>query len=398
MYFEQPDGGKLMDLQRQSDSESRQGSRKEMAKMIELLEKLGPNIDLIARTSGQFKETVRYRYNEKIVKRFGLQARVNHERLGLKRVVVIGRLNRLLRSSARQLFEILSESCYTVSYARTIPDGKVVISFSIPEEFFGNLERLMRELRRARLFRTDKILKFDWIRTAPMRAEFYDFDADKWELDWQLSERWAEEALRYAPSTVGEFDYSDLLLVKELQVDATRSLTEIAAELRMGYRTALRHYAHVFDRRLISGYRALWIGSRYDPKRDVFGQLKHRYADLMMIVADTTSSEQEQLRRATNKVPFIWAEAGGKHLFAELVVPLEYLNEILRYLEQQFEIAGDRVMYYVGDQNDAIGFTIAYQLFDQRRKKWTFNSSRALTQLAKLQPSIQLAAPDFGRK
>ena len=55
----------------------------EMAQLAKLMMKMGPDIDRIARISGQYKETIRYRYKEKILgKGFALQARLNFEGLG----------------------------------------------------------------------------------------------------------------------------------------------------------------------------------------------------------------------------------------------------------------------------------------------------------------------------
>ncbi|HEY6282801.1 MAG TPA: hypothetical protein VIW22_02645, partial [Nitrososphaerales archaeon] len=58
--------------------------------MVKLLTELGPDVPEISRRLGQFKESVRYRYKEKILnKGFAVQAAVDHERLGLKRVMLV---------------------------------------------------------------------------------------------------------------------------------------------------------------------------------------------------------------------------------------------------------------------------------------------------------------------
>ena len=44
---------------------SKRNRGEEVARMVELMEKIGPNINKIARLSGQYKESVRYRYREK---------------------------------------------------------------------------------------------------------------------------------------------------------------------------------------------------------------------------------------------------------------------------------------------------------------------------------------------
>ena len=58
--------------------------------LVELLTEVGPDVPEISRRLGQFKESVRYRYKEKILnKGFAVQALVDHEKLGLKRIVAV---------------------------------------------------------------------------------------------------------------------------------------------------------------------------------------------------------------------------------------------------------------------------------------------------------------------
>ena len=60
------------------------------AQLVKLLTEVGPDVPEISRRLGQFKESVRYRYKEKILsKGFAVQASVDHEKLGLRRVIVV---------------------------------------------------------------------------------------------------------------------------------------------------------------------------------------------------------------------------------------------------------------------------------------------------------------------
>ena len=60
------------------------------AQLVKLISEIGPDIPEISRRLGQFKESVRYRYKEKVLEKgFGVQASLNHEKLGLRRVVLV---------------------------------------------------------------------------------------------------------------------------------------------------------------------------------------------------------------------------------------------------------------------------------------------------------------------
>ncbi len=353
-----------------------------MARMIQLLEEIGPNINEIARLSGQYKESVRYRYKEKILgKGFGLQARANHEGLGLKRVVILGDLGRQYRAVSAKFFTKMNETSYVVSYSRTVPDGRYFITASVPNQFVGNFSEFLSELRRHKILDPILVSTFDWFRNTPMRADFYDFDADKWEVDLSKTEDWAHEARKYTSSGEQPFDYSDLLLIKELEVDATRPLMEIGTKLQLGYKRVLRHYRHLIQKRLIHGYRTVWLRTRYDPRLEVPLKSKHRYLGLNLLVTDVSKRQLPELMMSLNRIPFLWAEAGGPNYFANLAIPLDYTNEVFGYLREKLEPFRDRIHYFIGDFDDALYFTIPYQLYDQRRKRWSFDPERALGQL-----------------
>ena len=358
-----------------------------MARLVELLEKVGPNLNEIARVSGQNKETVRYRYREKILKKgFGLQARPNYERFGLKRVMILTDLGGEYLRQTPQLFKRLNETAYIASYHRTLIGGRSVVSASVPAEFVGEFGEFFRELQKRGIFGDAKMVILDWFRSMGMNAEYYDFDEDRWELDWERI-RGSSPGMGYLPSARGEFDYSDLLLLKELQVDATKSLTDIAEKLHVNYKRLLRHYARLFELNLVHGYRTSWIRTRYDPGLDHFMKSKHRYIGLDVLASNLTPAESLELMTEVRKIPFLWAEAGGRHYYAQLVIPLEYIPEVLQHLRLSVEGIKDRVSFDLGDQDGALAFTISYQLYDEASRKWTFNPAKALEEVERIVPA-----------
>lgn len=58
--------------------------------MVKLISEIGPDIPEISRRLGQFKESVRYRYKEKLLERgLSIQALLNYESLGLRRIEMV---------------------------------------------------------------------------------------------------------------------------------------------------------------------------------------------------------------------------------------------------------------------------------------------------------------------
>src|SRR3989442_6905891 len=74
----------------EAQKESKKDVNTRTAQLVQLLTEIGPDIPEISRRLGQFKESVRYRYKEKIVNRgFAVQAAVDHEKFGLRRVIFV---------------------------------------------------------------------------------------------------------------------------------------------------------------------------------------------------------------------------------------------------------------------------------------------------------------------
>ena len=224
----------------------REAANTKTAQMVKLISEIGPDIPEISRRLGQFKESVRYRYKEKILgKGFAVQAMVDHEKLGLQRFVAIVEFAPEYRSYAESILAALNELSYVVFFAQTLPEGSFVMQASVPLELAGEFEDFVSSLGRMGLFRIAALSKFNWFRNVPMKSEFYDFDSGLWDFDWSESSHQSKDAA-YVPSTKGKFDQTDLLLMKELQIDANQSLVEIAAKLRINYKVlAWHHTMHV---------------------------------------------------------------------------------------------------------------------------------------------------------
>ena len=92
--------------------------------LAELVTLLGPEIPEISRRLGQFKESVRYRYKEKILgKGIAVQAAIDHEKLGLKRVVVIVEFSDEYKQYAQSILIAMSDLCYVTGFELVIPIG-----------------------------------------------------------------------------------------------------------------------------------------------------------------------------------------------------------------------------------------------------------------------------------
>jgi hypothetical protein len=357
--------------------ETRKDVNTKTAQLVQLITEIGPDIPEIARRLGQFKESVRYRYKEKVLSRgFAVQAMPDHERMGLKRLIMIVDFDPSYSRYAQTVLTAMNELCFVVSYAKSVPDGSYVVNLSVPRERSAQVKNFLNYLAEKGMFTKVDLLDFDWLRNIPMRAEFYDFNTGRWDFDWASRAARDFKAAAYMPSPPGKFDSIDLLIIKELQMDANRSMKEIADRLKINYKKLAWHYnTHVVQNNLVKGYRINWMGTGYDYKIDKALHRKHRYLFVDLFVRGTSDYERAVLGKKFSQLPFLWAEAGGANYFAEVAFPLDYVVEGFQFLEEALAGLKDRFRMLLIDQINSVAFTLPYKLYDQARKQWMFNQA-----------------------
>ena len=343
--------------------------------MVKLLTEVGPDIPEISRRLGQFKESVRYRYKEKVVNRgFAVQAAIDHEKLGLKRIISIAEVPEPYIKYAQSILVAMHELCYVVSFEKALVGGEHIIHITAPTEKADEIKRFLRTLGERGLFSRLEVIDYDWFRNASMKADYYDFDTGRWDFDWQKESSEDYKSAAYVPSTGVKFDYTDLLIVKELQIDANKSLKEISDKLDINYKKlAWHHTTHVLTRGMIPSYTVNWMGTRYDYTLEKALHRKHRYFAVDFLVRDVTELELMTLRHSIDRLPFLWAEAGGKNYYASFGIPVDNVVEGLQYLGNVARSMKERTSVYPIDQTEAARFTIPYKLYDPSSREWTFD-------------------------
>src|SRR5271157_465308 len=332
------------------------------AQLVDLLHELGPDIPEIARRLGQFKESVRYRYKEKIVNRgFAVQGAVDHEKLGLKRTILLVDFAPEYRQYGQAILAAMNELCYLVGFAKVLPRGEYLMHLSSPAGLTGEVKEFFQSLKEKGLFSKLEWLDFERLHLAPMRSECYDFDTGRWEYDWANPPAGRFEAARRQPSNSTKFDYVDLLIIKELQMDANKSLKEVSDKLGLNYKKLAWHYsAHVKARQMLDGFSVNWAGTRYDYKIEKALHRQHRYCALQLLVRNVSEFELISLRQESNKVPFLWAEAIGGNYYAEYFFPVDFVVEGMQWLSEIILGVRDRAEVFTPDQTSSLTFTIPY--------------------------------------
>ena len=356
------------------------------ASLVKILCEIGPDVPEISRRLGQFKESVRYRYKEKILNRgFAVQASVDHEKLGLQRMVALVDFSAEYSQFAESILVSMHELCYLVGFTRTLPKGFFVLNFSVAKEHAETLRFFLESMKEKGMFSHVEVMKFDWFRTVPMKSEYYDFDTGRWDFDWVNNRERNHDAAKYSPSSFEKFDKVDLLIIKELQMDANKSLKEMADTLDVNYKKLAWHYSsHILGRNLVRGYSVNWMGTTYDYAIEKALHRQHKYFAAQLIVKSVNEFEVMSLRQAVNKLPFIWSEAAGSDYSCEFFFPVDFVVEGLQFLGKEMSEFKDRSELLILDQTEALNFTIPYYRYDPSKKSWTFDLPDLLTKFSEL--------------
>lgn len=361
------------------------------AQLVKLIFELGPDIPEISRRLGQFKESVRYRYKEKLLEKgFAVQASVSHEKLGLKRVVVLADFAPEFLTYADSILAAMNELCYVVYFEKRMFTGDFLMEASVPSEFISTFTETMGLLKEKGLFSRVEVIPFDWFRIVPMRTEFYDFDTGRWDFDWS-EPRAPSEEVGYTPSAKTKFDRDDLLVIKELQMDATRNFLEMATKLKENYKNLNWHFkTHVIQRGMIGGYYLRWMGTTYSTALEKALHRQHRYHHLALFVAKPSQVERMNLMSKLHGLPFLWSEMVGEEDYcAHFYFPTESVTEAYQFITSAVSSMKDRVRAMPLDQAEALSFTLSYQLFDENKREWIFDQQQLLNRFDNLITKIK---------
>ncbi len=368
----------------------RRGLNEELVIMARCLAEVGPNVNEIARRTGQFKETVRYRYHRFFLEKgVTVHAVMSYPKLGFKRLVLIAKLAPACEANARLIFSALSDLCYLRSFTRVMLSGDYLIHVAVPSELAEGCAAVYTALQEAGLFTELEILEFEEMRNPPMKPECFDFMRGTWSFDWGSARAKETKLPLSVMPKVEKYDRIDLLILKEMDIDAGRTLVKMAENVQVNLNALEFHYReHVKARGLIKGYRLVWQGTHYDFERERAVSRKDVYIELTLLLKGATQGEVAELMLLLNKTPFLWSEAYGSAYCAEVFLPNYAYIEFLEHVEEFASRVGEKLQVFVMDQSQAIRFVLSHSLFDGVSRKWNLNATAVVDALGSLAPSV----------
>jgi DNA-binding Lrp family transcriptional regulator len=361
-----------------------------IAEFVKMVSEVGPDIPQIAKKMGEHKESVRYWFKKLIKQGIVIQPSVNFEKLGLMRVVVVADFAREYESQAEAILIAMSQICYVQSFVKTLPEGHYIIKGTVPMESVNSWIEMMRRLGEEGLFTSLEFSTYDSARSVPMKSDLYDFEEGRWEFEWSVPPKVYPDVLE-GPSPRAQVDTIDLEIIKRLQRDETKPLSEIQKETGINYKTlSFHHRKHVLGRQMLKGHKVNWLGTGYNPENDRGKHRRHTYQPIDIILRDITPGERATVMGLTNALPFLWFEASGRSsYYAQLVFPTETISEAMEFLGRALLPVKGRARWFVVDQKNSLSFSLEPKLYDNETRTWTFNPSELLGKFQELLMQIK---------
>ena len=350
------------------------------AKILEGLGKHGPrNVSALAKSIGLPPSTVTFRM-KKLMKEGLLTIRTNldYSRLGLMKTVLIAESKLGQEKKLQQVIDNLDYWTYMVRcYGKY--DGYYTI-FAFPAEYKKELEEYLGEAAQLKAFSrhifyrttsfTEVVSDFDW----------FDFQSKSWNFQWK---GWIDEVQNGSeklpqklmePETYPiQADKTDILILKELEKDATAKFTKLAEVAKMTPQAVrYRYNKHVIGRSLITDYQVARL--RYPLPT----------SDMCCLIVDFEN--EDKLAKFANSLqnkPFIFSygKVIGKHsLVIHTYTPKTEFSKLIDSMSRLAENKLIRSFLYV--TLDVASFkrqTISYEFFKDNR--WSYDHEKQLERL-----------------
>jgi len=348
----------------------------DLSRLIEAINRVGiQNVSLLSRMTGMPTETIRYTMKKRFPN-MGLNVRtpLNHGALGLERYFVSMKLSPDAEESEQAILKALSSNAFLTYWCKAAVERRQLAFFSVPvslvDEFRGFLDRLVKE----GVLLDYSLERLEWSRNPELKSRYYDFSSGQWSIDWEKVKRSGEDppgAVRNEePSASPDVDATDMLIIKELELDSWRNIAEIARKLKMNERTVRWHYRkHV----------AHTVHSNYVNWTSVTPNEFAKAAGLIYEFRNVSKETLVKLRYLFNNFPFAWFEGGRKDGYYQVhsALPAGYFMESVRFLNASLGEIVESWKTWTIDLSTTLWYTIPYENFDDK-KGWFFNEDAAL--------------------
>jgi DNA-binding Lrp family transcriptional regulator len=315
---------------------------------------------------------------------------VDVERLGLRRKRVSFRLSQDF-VDLKPFFAGLHQKAGLTYYSCSLFNRIFDCEFTIPEDKEAEFNRFLRSLDEMKLISDHSTREIIWKEILMMNTKFYDYQEKEWTVDFsRLSGDPSFSASeKVLPKDAGgdnkngsnkkKVDLLDLLIIKELQMNAWVKTIEISRQLKVSDRDVAYHLdKHVFGKSLVPNFRFRWVGTK-----DAW--LKHAITPIEIEFQGLNENAIRHAISVLTSIPFTWNVMRTEdQLLCQLMIPTSHMPETLRYVSENLTKLGimSPVIRFVDWQRTS-SYTVPYLMFE-KGVGWKFNAEESLAYLLQM--------------
>lgn len=351
------------------------------------------NISNVAKKLGIPEGTLRKRL-KRLASHFYLRFHVNiyHTNLGLKKAVV---LVDAVPGYEHIIFDCLKANDFWIYLSRCYGrfEGCFAI-YTIPKHNCMQFEQFLKELQLCNVARNIEVFWSTCFQTVQSRCKWFDPDTRQWSFRW---DEWIKEIpqentkLPYTLIDPEDFpiwgDEIDLFILKELEKDATKKLTEIAKMLEKSQQLVGYHFKrHLIQKGLIESFEVTFTQFNLDVS-DVF-IFVFKFDSNLDLAKFANSLLDKPFVRGMGKV------LGQNSLIAQIYLPR---REFRKFIEALSKLARNGFLkyydYIIQDLEKATRQTISYEYF--KNGQWIYDHEKHIENLQKLVRNAKLKRNGF---
>jgi AcrR family transcriptional regulator len=345
-------------------------------KVLEGLALCGPrNKTRLAAQLNIPRETLRHRINY-LRSHFSLylQGNVYHTNIGLRKAMVFAESKSGYEDF---VYQCLKCNDYWLYLSRCIGAPKCVATYGIPAGREGQFESFIDGLREL-----DQVsaVSFFWstcIHNVNTTSTWFDDASENWVFPW---DSWVEEiqtckgdlpyTLKEPDSYIQKADWIDIMILKELEIDCSIRLQEIAKKLNMSKQRVKYHFeSHVIEKQMFEGHQILadhYRGLSPDTYFFIFS-----FKNFENFSKFACSLLNKPFVRAMGKVYKM------NQLFVRIYLPREqlrnFIEELAKLVRTEFL---ETYEYMIEDSTQTQRQTISYEYF--KDNEWQYDSEKYL--------------------
>gem|GEM_PF-879792 len=197
-----------------------------------------------------------------------------------------------------------------------------------------------------------------------VRSDCIDWKTGRYVFDWSSLTPRRPEAESFDASEKPVADKTDLLLLKELEFDATRSFSEISAAL------ADKHGVKISDRLLLYHYTRHVVAHKMFTRYRVFLPLEDKLG--VYIHARVDPNNRDEFLASVRRIPYLDRELlsdDGDYWSDHYLPPSDYAN-LLLYIQTRLLPLAREMRVITAHPKSFTSFTIPYELFDDEKCEW----------------------------